>query len=289
MRWKKNIRCSSAAPGAIRHGQKGRSRRSLSLDKINAAYRLILEHEEAQAREAYNEQAYGKYKGMAHSAQKLDHFFSYYKFHLLGAIVLIAAVIYGINAYVDHKHQQEELAKLPPSALALSYSANFRHQTTPPRWEVPDLASVEDKIVSRFPDWKRVIVHLTYVPAETQTSQDIALVQKSILDLISNKDDVYILDRPSFEKLADDGGLISLDDDRDKLGTGFNDSLAIKAASKDDSSVEHIYGVDVSNSPLIRSLGLEGQTAIAAIRIETGQMDHSLEFIRAALSDTSAP
>ncbi|ASS66643.1 MULTISPECIES: hypothetical protein [unclassified Paenibacillus] len=261
----------------------GEAAGSPSLETINAAYRAILEHEEATAREEYNKKAYGKYKGMAGSAQKVDHFFSYYKFHLLGAIVLIAAVVYGINAYLNHKEEQAELAKLPPAALALSYFGEFGSPAG------SDVKTAEQQLVSRFPDWKRVIVHLTYVPAEPMSGQDMAMVQKSVLDLITNKDDVYLMDRASFDKLASQNALLPLETHKDELGSEYNDSRALSAAAQDTPNEKHVYGVDVTDSPLVKSMGLEGGRFIAGIRSDTARLDNSLQFIRAALSDTSAP
>jgi hypothetical protein len=262
-------------------GEDGSAAGSASLETINAAYRTIIEHEEAQAREQFNAKAYGKYKGMAGSAQKLDHFFSYYKLHLLGAIVLIAAVIYGINTYLNNKQEQAELAKLPPAALALSYFGEFGSPAG------SDLKPVEEKLVSRFPEWKRVIVHLTYVPAEPKSGEDMALVQKSILDLITNKDDVYLLDRPSFDKLASQNALLPLEAHKDELGAAYSSGKALSSSTQDNPAVEQVFGFDVTDSPLIKSLGLVGGTFIVAIRSDTSHLDNSLEFIRAAISDTS--
>ena len=55
---------------------------SPSLEDVNHAYKLILAAEDQKTNEAFNVNAYGKYKKMAGSAAKVDHFFSYYKFHL---------------------------------------------------------------------------------------------------------------------------------------------------------------------------------------------------------------
>ncbi|MGN7454495.1 hypothetical protein ACTHPH_06755 [Paenibacillus pasadenensis] len=274
---------SSRSGAQLQEGQ-------VELERINAAYRTIQERDRAESTEAYNEQAYGKYKGMAPAMQKIDHFFSYYKFHLLGAIVLIAAVVYGINAYQDKKREEAELAKLPPAAIAVSFFGQFiGADGSSPIGGGVDLKTAEEQIVKRFPDWKRAIVHLTFVPEEPQSSQDMAMVQKSLIDLISNKDDVYILDKLNFEKLARDGALVDLAPHAAKLGLDADDSRAVRTVTTDDPSTEQWFGVDVSDSPLIKSMGLAGNTFIATIRADTQKLDNSLQLIQAAATDTAAP
>ncbi|WP_274649706.1 J domain-containing protein [Paenibacillus humicola] len=247
---------------------------TVDIDEVNRAYRLILDMEERKLSEAYNEKVYGKYRKMAGSAQKVDHFFSYYKFHLLGAIAVIALIIYGINAYIDHKHKQEELAKLPPANLEITFFGNYLSNDT----FNPDLKPVEDKIVSQFPDWKRVIAHLTYVPAQIQTEQDTAFIQKSILDLITNKSDVYVLDKANFAKLAAQGAL-------KPLGSGDTAALQPYAADKglkattEDDPAEKVYGIDITGSPLIKELQVRGTEYIAGIRADSTRTASAVQFI----------
>ena len=50
---------------------------------------------------------------------------------------------------------------------------------------------MEDKFLAQFPDWKRVQGFFTYVPADIKSEQDSALIQKSMIDLMMNKADVY--------------------------------------------------------------------------------------------------
>jgi len=246
----------------------------VDIEAVNRAYRLILDREEQKIQEAYNEKTYGKYRKMAGSAQKVDHFFSYYKFHLLGAIALIALIIYGIYAYVDHKHKQEELAKLPPANLEITFFGDYLSSDA----FNPDLKPVEDKLLKQFPDWKRVIAHLTYVPSEIKSEQDSAFIQKSILDLISNKSDVYVLDKANFAKLAGDGALL-------ELGTGaaaslqkFAEDKGVKSATEDNPA-QKVYGIHITGSPLLKELPLHGKQYIAGIRADSKRAASAVQFI----------
>ncbi|MFC4810896.1 J domain-containing protein [Paenibacillus sp. GCM10023250] len=253
----------------------------VSLEDINKAYKTILEYNEKQTMAQFNDAAYGKFKGMAGSAQKIDHFFSYYKFHVLGAIALILIVIFGTKSYIDHRHKMAELAKLPPIDVSVSFFGEYYSQDG--TYPVSDLKPLEDKFVGQFPQWKRVQAFFTYVPSDIRSEQDSALIQKSIIDLMMNKADVYILDKANFQKLARDGSLLPLDGaNADKLGPAYKPELGYKTATEDVPE-EHVYGVDISASPLLKGLPVIGKEYIAGIRVNSARPDNAFTFIAAYL------
>lgn len=259
---------------------------SPSLEEINRAYRLILGHEDQKTMEKYTEASYGKYKKMGPTVQKIDHFFSYYKFHVLGVIVLIAAIIYGINAYNNHRQEQAELAKLPPVDVSVSFFGEYF--SADGTYPMSDLKPLETKFESQFPQWKRIVPYFTYVPQQMQSEQDSALMQKSIIDLMMNKADVYILDKPNFLKLAQDGSLLPLDGDAaSKMSFTFKPESALKSATQDDPT-EHVYGVDISGSPLLKDLPVLGKEYIAGIRINGEHHDNAFTFIQKYVNSANA-
>ncbi|QHT62583.1 J domain-containing protein [Paenibacillus lycopersici] len=247
------------------------------LEGINKAYKTILEYEEKQTMEQFNAAAYGKYKGMAGSAQKVDHFFSYYKFHVLGAIALILIIIFSTKGYIDHRHKMAELAKLPPIDVSVSFFGEYYSKDG--TYPVTDMKPLEADFLSQFPQWERVQTFFTYVPSTMQSEQDSALMQKSIIDLMMNKADVYILDKANFAKLAMDGSLLPLDgENAAKLGAGLKPALEYKATTEDVPE-EHVYGVDISASPLLKAIPVVGKEYIAGVRVNAGRPDNALAFI----------
>ncbi|SFJ03965.1 hypothetical protein SAMN02799624_03131 [Paenibacillus sp. UNC496MF] len=249
----------------------------ITLEDINKAYKTILEYDEKQTMAQFNDAAYGKFKGMAGSAQKVDHFFSYYKFHVLGAIALVLILIFGTKAYIDHRHKMAELAKLPPIDVSVSFFGEYYSQDG--SYPVSDLKPLEDKFLAQFPQWKRVQAFFTYVPSDIKSEQDSALIQKSIIDLMMNKADVYILDKANFQKLAQDGSLLPLDGaNAAKLGPAFKPELGYKAKTEDVPE-EHVYGVDISASPLLKGLPVIGKEYIAGVRVNSERPDNAFSFI----------
>lgn len=243
-------------------------------DKVNAAYRFIKEFEEEQAKAAYARETYGDDPKKAARAVKRAHFFHYYKFHILGVIVLLIALGYGIKSYVDRQHELAELAKLPPVDVSVMFFGNYLYGDG----LNPDTAQLNEDILKQFPDWKRVVTEITYVPAETRSEQDMALLQKSMLVLMTDKSDVYIMDKINFDKLAPQEGLLPLDDD------GIPAANQIKAKPQDvksgEAQSEHVYGVDLSGSPLLKELGVVGSDQfIAGIRANAKHPEQARAFI----------
>jgi len=254
----------------MREGGEAPAGERVDEDKVNAAYRYIKDYEEEQAKAAYARETYGDDPKKAARAVKRAHFFHYYKFHILGAIVLLIAIGYGIKSYVDHRHEQAELAKLPPVDVSVMFFGNYLYGDG----INPDTKPIDADILKQFPDWKRVVSQITYVPAETRSEQDMALMQKSMLVLMTDKSDVYIADKVNFDKLATQGGLIPLD------GDGFPVGVQLKSKTEDDTS-ERVYGIDLSGSALMKALGIQGSTEfIAGIRINAKHPDQAKAFIR---------
>ncbi|CAI6079257.1 J domain-containing protein [Cohnella sp. JJ-181] len=239
-------------------------------DKVNAAYRFIKDFEEEQAKAAYARETYGSDPKKAARAVKRAHFFHYYKFHILGVIVLLLAIGYGIKSYVDHRHEQAELAKLPPVDVSVMFFGNYLYGDG----INPDMTNVETDILKQFPDWKRVVASLTYVPSEVRSEQDMALMQKSMLVLATDKSDLYIMDKANFDKLAPQEGLLPLD------GDNFPADVQVKAQTEDDTA-DRVYGVDLSDSPLMKALGLQGtEEFIVGIRGNAKHPEPAKAFIR---------
>lgn len=248
---------------------------TIDLELINRAYRFIHEYEEQQASKQFIEQNYGKYKKMAETKRKWDHFIHYYKFHILGAIAVLLLIGYGIKSYIDHREEQQRLASLPPASLSVMffgeyfYGDGFGSDTEP----------LGQDIVKLFPDWKRVVAGLTYVPSQMRSEQDMALIQKSMLVVMTDKSDLYILDKDNFTKLAKQGAFLPLDEVggpaiRPLLKTG-----ATLKEKEEEQDKEHVYGIDLTDSPLSELLGVTGKQFIAAIRNTAEHQANAETFI----------
>ncbi len=245
--------------------------------KITEAYRYILEYEDRKITEAFNQQEYGKYGGMAEKAQKVDHFWRYYKFHTLGAIALIAVLIYGINSYIDHREHQKYLASLPPVDVHVSFFGTFML----PEGQ-KDQTAVNAALLSQFPEWQRVDSTITFVPQDDMNQM--AYLQKAAVTLVTEKADVYIMDRSMLQYIGTQGVLMELDDKTDII-SGLDEKrlqkLTITPGVLDETpGEEHIYAIDLSGSWLAKDLPLLKMDLFAGVRVNSENPEKALQFIK---------
>lgn len=248
-----------------------------SFSKVTQAYRVILEYEDRKLTDAFNVQEYGKYKKMAGQAQKMDHFWRYYKFHTIGAIAAVALIIYGIISFMDYRAEQERLANLPPVDLTVSFMGNFMLTEDAPKEE-----PIENALLTAFPDWKRFVSTVTFVPADQQTQY--AYLQKAVLVLATEHPDVYIMDRNIFDWIGGQGVLMNLDDLAEgELKPLLKEGIPMKMKTSEDTE-EHVYGLDISDSALVDDVPLYQESMIIGIRVDTKNPDKAKAFIKKYLA-----
>jgi hypothetical protein len=261
---------------------------TLDFREVNRAYRFIIDHENEHAINTINEQEYGRYKGYAKQAEKLDHFFSYYKWRLFAGIAAVALIIYGIIAYVDHRAEQSRLAAMPPTNLEASFLGRFYLPSGANRTE-----ELEAAILEQFPEWQRVEADILGYNMASQDSMDYAMLQKVTVQLATERPDVYILDSDSYQWIARNGVLVNLDN---VVEGRFRDLLPEGAAvrafvpDRDDlrgnvdpeapvSGEEHVFGIDIGRSPLAEKLPLHMQEMIVGIRLDAKHPENALLLI----------
>lgn len=248
----------------------------VDIDAVTEAYRFIRDYEEQQAKAEYEEKHYGKYRGMADKAKKWDHFFHYYKFHIIIGIILLIAIGYGVKSYADHRAEQARLASLPPPDLTIMFYGNYFYQGS---FSV-DKEEMGAQALKQFPDWKRVLSNLTYVPADVKSEQDMAFVQKSVITLIDDKSDLFIMDKANFDKLVAEGLFAPLDSMTGEAAALASSASAVKTGTTDDPAVR-AYGVDISGSKIAQDMDLQGSSEyIAAIRANAKNPDNAAAFIK---------
>lgn len=147
---------------------------------------------------------------------------------------------------------------------------------------------------------------------QTDPQQQYAMEMKAMVLIAAGDVDVFIVDRDRYEKYAKQGVFLSLDDiapklgadaeknkelitsieeDKDPLGTSGTkdnqsadsgaDASADKAAGDSTADVQpHLYGIDVSNSTVLKETGVLGEEKIAAIFVGSKRTDKAEKFIQ---------
>lgn len=245
-------------------------------EEVTRAYRYILDEDNRKASEAFNQQEYGKYKKMAGSAEKVDHFWRYYKFHVLGGIIAIILVIVGINSYLDHRAEQERLAKLPPVDLSIMYLGEYYMSDSAGKQTTE--ADIEAALVEQFPEFKRFKVNFTYVPLDAKDQMDIASQQKAMVVLATERPDVYITDTAAFNWVGPQGAFMNLDSQADiakllKPGDSYKQKT-------EEETAEHTYGIKLTGSPILGNIPIQAKdNYIASVREGSKNTEKAIQFI----------
>ncbi|WP_373232491.1 hypothetical protein [Cohnella sp.] len=218
----------------------GDSTTAADLADVNRAYNLVLGIELEKT-------------GTIEKQSKYAHFMYYYKFHLIVSIIIVLVAGYMIKENID---KRRIAANLPPASLSMSVFGNYYFA---------DVEVLEQNMLKLIPEWKRIAMTHTYVPKEIKSEQDMAMQQKSILSLMTEQSNLYILDAKNFISLATQGALLNLDELE-----GWTPNVAPEklwnAKSEEDTAPEP-YGIDITGNPVFEGVELSGERQIIAVRV----------------------
>lgn len=253
---------------------------AMDFGEINRAYKTIVAYEDRKVVSSITEQQYGKYKKYAKQAEKVDHFFSYYKWHVVGVLAAIGLLIYGITSYIDHREEQARLAALPPIDLEASFLGLFYL----PEGQ-RDTEELEAAVLGQFPEWQRFEATVQTFNMARPDQMDMAMQQKIVVQLATEKPDVYIMDADTFEWIARNRVLLELDAEAEGrlkplLTEGAARRALVQRDSFDESTLEeHVYGIDIGASPLAEALPLGMREMIVGVRADTENWENAMLMI----------
>ena len=239
--------------------------------EITKAYREILDYETKKYTEAFEAQEYGKYKGMADKAKKIDHFWRYYKVHTFTVIAIIAIVIYGVVAYMDKQEQKRYEASLPPIDLRISFLGEFFDVTN----SNMEMQATEDKLLADFNEYQRIETDIIYVP--TDPSMQATYLQKAMALIMVEKPDLYIMDEPMAQWATNTDMFVPLDDIPELAH--LMESKYAKTTVNQDTNETYTYGIELNETSLSQDLQVAYPTLITGIRLDAPNKEKALDFI----------
>lgn len=245
--------------------KKGRHDKSIDLEAVSKAYKLIVSHELEKARAAYEEQHY-----RSPLRSKLDHYWHYYKWHTIGAIVLIIAAVSIVNTALDKRAERIAQANLPPAALEVLFFGQFYNEA-----ETVDA----EPVLRHFPDWPRVQIKVAYVPEEARSEFDMAMQQRSVITLMTEKPDLFIVDRVNFDRLAAQGAFLPLEEWFD--ANLMTDSSRFVKGQREEDEKPRNFGIRIGADSLMQELGIAdgGRERIAALRFDAANRENAERFV----------
>lgn len=238
---------------------------------IHRAYRFIIEEQRKEASEQFYIKNYGSNEKGARTKEKIDHFFHYYKFHVLFSILALIMVFMIVDTYLDKQAEKARLAALPPTDVSVIFFGEYYGQ---------QYHTIEETLLEQFPGWLRIDAEVTFVPIEPRDQYEIAMLQKSAITLMNEEPDIYILDRANFDRLLGLDFFIQFD----SLFMGAHDVLADKSkvvyGRMENDTTDYVYGIDVSEAltSLFPGLGEEMIAILTPYGLEN--KDNALRFIK---------
>lgn len=241
------------------------------------AYKFIINYKEQAEIEKMSAERYRKYGKFANKAEKTSDFFRLHKTKVFVSIISVVVVIVALTTYLNHREEQKRLAALPPVDLSLLYIGNFMVDENNGGEE-----GYEKALLQQFPQFKRFALNVNYMPPANKdglTGDALAYQQKAFTVIATERPDIYVTDETTFEWVGKMGAFKSLDEEvAGRWKSLVNEKTALKLMNEEEQK-EHIYGIDVSDSPLFNELPLYKDKAILTIRDGSSNIEKSVQFI----------
>ncbi|MGG4553736.1 molecular chaperone DnaJ [Paenibacillus humicus] len=251
--------------------RKGDDEANSEYERSLRAYKLITEHEDQRKIEQMSRDRFAKWGKFAGTAEKIDDFFRVYRTHVIVGIIAVVVLIFGINAFADYRAEQKRIAALPPLDLSILLIGNFAVDEASNGEE-----ALEQAILKQFPEWNRVDLQITYVPEQGE----MVYRQKAMAVIATEKPDLYVIDKPTFDWISGGGGFKNLQAESEGvLSPVLPDHAALRAQAEEDPEPQ-VYAIDLTSSELADQLPLFKKEMIAAVGWNEERYDNVILFIK---------
>ena len=230
----------------------------VDLAEINRAYNLIVNYESEK-------------ESPQEKQSKASYFFYYYKYHVMAAIVILLVAGFSIKGCIDRKIEE---ANKPPLDLTVTVFGNFYSADSRD-------GRLAANLLALVPDWQRIDVTIAYVPKEMTSPQDIALQQKGMLIMATEKMDLMILDEHNFEMFSRQGAFVPLDT-LDFWPDLQNLTGRILDSQTEDDPAPRPYGVDITDRSVFAetSVAMTKERMILVMRAQPPHPDKALQLMK---------
>lgn len=229
------------------------------LEQINKAYKRIKSAYNDEQIAKIEQERYGNSK-RSKTRQKVDHFWEYYKLHVIGGLIGLVLLILVTQTFIEGRRE----ANLPPPDLEIMLFGNYQYA---------DTEALEEEILAMFPEWERVKMILVSVSFDPESGQaDMAMQQRAVVMIATERPHLYLVDRASYDWLMPQGGF-------DPLNSSIqvSDDLFVYGQSFEDSE-EHKYGIQAPDHE-IWTLLQSNEKPIIAASAHHGLTEEAKDFI----------
>jgi len=263
--------------GAVSAGARQPS--EYTFEQITEAYDLLMGYE-VPKKEYVPSKAAPLLQKAGIDERKARNFLYYYKYHILAVIALILTIALTVRGCVNRVKPDFNIAFIG----RIVYS------------EVAE--DLKNSIKANVPEITEPGIDGAYLADDSLGEQQYAMEMKATVLLAAGDIDVFILDKTSFVRYAKQGAFMSLDEIAPRLGVDLEANKDLIVEVVDDyletdglpenetagdtaqkPSETHLFGIDVSNSAVLKETGVIGDEKIACIFVGCEQIEKAEKFI----------
>lgn len=247
--------------------------------KNTDAYRIIMgydvEEPKVEKKETYTDKAFKK-AGI--DRKKADNFFHYYKFHILGiiaAVIIVISIVYSFATRVE--------ADITVGLLGEVNTDEYN--------------AFETKIKAGVPEIKNMSIDSAVLTDRYNDQQSYVYLQKAMVLIAASDIDVYVVNKFAYDRYANSGAFMALDDLAKEAGidTTKSEDLKLKVVEEweDQSGIDEerkvktyrdqeprLYGINVTDSEFFKGLEIVGPEKIVVVRAEPKDRDLALKLVK---------
>ena len=233
-------------------------------EEITNAYNILMGYEEKQIeKNIKNPNLFMKKIGI--DEKKAENFFFYYKYHMIFGIIILVFFIFTLKGCIERVNPD----------FTTAFIGQILYNST-------DNEDLKQQIKAAVPEIKEPGFDGAFFSGDFKNEQDYAMQMKTVTLFAAGGIDLFILDKESFSKYGQQGAFVSFDDIADKLGVDKTKNIDCFLKTDDD-KIKHLYGIDISNSKLLKDNKILGNKMIAAIPVNSKQQDKALKVLKLLL------
>jgi hypothetical protein len=248
-----------------------RNRGKTSEEEISAsenmikAYNIIKDAKRQGEIDRYNDAKFGTNIRKKERAEKRELFWLHHRWKVVAIVAGIGLLAMITNIVINNIKE----ANLPKPALEIMMYGDYYGGKD---------EDLQKAILTKYPDWKRVKAIINYLPGASNGSMDPAFMQKSVVVLATERPEVYILDKTTYKTMLAQNALVNMDAWKTDLNANYSPNQLLTGKQETDTE-DHVYGLDITDDPIWKALGLASNDKIAVLSMKKGNEENAKRFI----------
>lgn len=247
---------------------------AIDIDQITMAYNVLMGYVEPPSEEelrAPNPLA----QKIGIDEKKARNFFYYYKVHMIIGMIALLVIAFTVKGCVTKVNPDFNLAFVGMIGFNDTEKLKEAIKAGVPEIKEPGFDGafiVTPKQSDGTQSTDTTGGNQKPTGMQTDGQQEYAMQMKAMILFSAADVDLFILDKANYAKYAEQGAFISLDEIAASLGINSEHSKPFLVKNAED-KVEHIYGIDVTNSKVLKDTGIIGEDMVTAIPVRAKNLE----------------